>query len=211
MENKILMNTILFFISVLVVEISGQTVIENKNSNFQEVIWDVQFTINLSSGNGAEFDGTYFYVTNSSSNLINKYDTSGNLIETFSIPGITTLGDITFDGAYMYGGRGTSNIYQMDFTTHTLISTISVPVTVRFIAYDEISDAFWVGNWSGPISLVTRTGVVLASFVSTFAFITGVAYDNFSQGGPYLWIFDRGSTVPGPQLIYQFNISIGTL
>ena len=78
----------------------------NQNFKFQRTIWDVQLSINLSAGTGAEFDGTYFYVTSNSSNLIDKYDILGNLIESFSIPGVTTLGDITFDGTYVYGGNG---------------------------------------------------------------------------------------------------------
>ncbi len=39
--------------------------------------------------------------------------------------------------------------------------------------------------------------------------ITGMAYDNVSPGEPYLWIFDRGSTIPGPQLIHQLHIPSG--
>ena len=217
MENKFFINTILFFVSVFVVGLFGQTLEqnqtgnENKNSNSQESMWDVQLTINLSNGTGAEFDGTYFYVTTGGSNLINKYDTSGNFVETFSISGITSLGDITYDGTYMYGGRGTNYINQMDFTTHTVVSTISVPVTVRYIAYDEINDAFWITNWPDPISLVTRSGVILETIFTNFGFITGLAYDNVSQGGPYLWVFDAGNQGPGPQMICQLNISSGSL
>jgi hypothetical protein len=41
-------------------------------------------------------------------------------------------------------------------------------------------------------------------------FITGTAYDNVTPGGPYLWIFDAGNTIPGPQLIHQFHLPSGT-
>ena len=111
----------------------------------------------------------------------------------------------------MYGGRGMNYINQMDFTTHTVVSTINVPVSVRYIAYDDIDDAFWVSTWSGPIYLVTRSGVILETFVTNFGFITGLAYDNVSQGGPYLWVFDAGNQGPGPQIIYQLNIASGIL
>jgi len=180
------------------------------NFHTQDMIWDVQLSIDLPDGNGAEFDESFFYVTNGLSNPIKKYDTSGNLIETFTIPGVTGLSDIAFDGEYMYGGNGSANIYQMNFVTQTLVSTISSPVNVRHIAYDEINDAFWVGSWSDPLVLVSRSGTLLNSFVLTLPFVTGTAYDNVSPGGPYLWIFDGGNPVPSPQLIHQFNISSGT-
>ena len=176
----------------------------------QEAIWDVQMAINLPGGFGAEFDGTFFYVTDSFSNLINKYDISGNLIEVFSIPGVFGLDDLAYDGMYMYGGTGSSNIFQMDFTSHTLVGTITTPFSVRHIAYDENYDAFWIGSWSSPLALISRTGTVLNIFNILLPTISGIAYDNVSPGGPYLWFFDRGDTIPGPQLIKQFHINSGS-
>ena len=206
MQNLMMIKQLLLLVTFLVVGLYAQ----QNNSEFQRTIWDVQLSIDLSDGTGAEFDGTYFYVTGGSSNLISKYDTSGNLIESFSIPGVTTLGDITNDGNFMYGGNGSSNIYQMDFNSHLLISTINVPLNVRFIAYDEDVDGFWISSWSDPLSLVTRSGILLTTFVLPFSSLTGIGYDNVSPGGPYLWLFGRGDTLPGPQLIYQFHIPSGT-
>ena len=175
----------------------------------QEAIWDVQLAINLPGGFGAEFDGTFFYVTTGFSNLISKYDVTGNLIEEFSIPGVSGLDDIAYDGVYMYGGTGSTNIFQMDFNTHSLVSTISTPFSVRHIAFDENYDAFWIGSWSSPLALISRTGAVLNIFSMPLPTITGTAYDNVSPGGPYLWFFDSGDTIPGPQLIKQFHINSG--
>ncbi len=183
---------------------------KNRSNKPQKVIWDVQLAINLSNGFGAEFDGTFFYVTNSGSSLINKYDISGNLIEVFSIPGVSGLGDLAYDGTYMYGGTGSTNIFQMDFATHSLVGTITTPFNVRHIAYDENYDAFWIGSWSSPLALISRTGTVLNIFSILLPTISGTAYDNVSPGGPYLWFFDRGDTIPGPQLIIQFHINSGT-
>jgi len=180
------------------------------NSNTQDIIWDVQLSINLAEGTGAEFDGNFFYITNSLSNLICKYDIDGSLIETFSIPGVSNLSDIAFDGSYMYGGNGSMMIFQMDFVTKTLVNTINTPVNVRHIAYDENSDAFWVGSWLDPLVLISRSGTLLNIFNLMLPFITGTAYDNVSAGGPYLWIFDRGNQIPGPQLIHQFHIPSST-
>jgi len=212
-----IVNRLFFLVLVLTFANSGNAGIESSYNSenphfpkFQDTIWDIQLSINLSEGTGAEFDGSFFYITNGLTNLIKKYDTAGNLVETFSIPGVTNLSDIAFDGTYMYGGTGSQVIYQMDFITKTLVNTINSPVNVRHIAYDENNDAFWVGSWGEPLNLVSRSGILLNSFVHNLPFITGTAYDNVSPGGPYLWIFDRGNIIPGPQLIHQFDIPSGS-
>ena len=189
--------------------LSSQQLIVSKPDN-QYIIWDVQLNINLTEGKGAEFDGNFFYVTHGLSNLINKYDLTGTLIESFSIPGVNNLSDIVFDGTFMYGGTGSQTIYQMDFVSKTLVGTITSPVNIRHISYDENNDAFWVGSWSDPLILITRSGTVLNSYMTMLPFITGTAYDNVTPGGPYLWIFDAGNTIPGPQLIHQFHLPSGT-
>jgi hypothetical protein len=180
-------------------------------------MWDLELTFNLNTatgaaGNaGAEFDGTYFYCTRWASNLIFKFDMTGNMIESFSIPGVTGLRDLAFDGTYMYGGAAANTIYQMDFVSKTLVGTISSPVAVRYIAYDEDNDAFWCGTWADNPTLVSRTGQNLGSFSTGLSSQYGAAYDNISAGGPYLWIFDQGGgACPGSLMIYQFEIATGT-
>lgn len=189
----------------------------NDNQTNTLSMWDLEFSFNVTeatgaSGNaGAECDGIYFYTTRWSSNLIHKFDMSGNLIEEFSIPGVSGLRDLAFDGMYMYGGSASYTIYQMDFNTKTLIGTISSPVAVRFIAYDEISDAFWCGNWADDPTLVSRTGQNLNSFSTGLTAQYGAAFDDITAGGNYLWIFDQGGGVcPGSLMVYAFEISTGT-
>ena len=185
-----------------------------------DATWDLQFSfdVQLASGAlgnaGAEFDGTYYYTTRWASNLLHKYDMAGTLVEEFSISGVTGLRDLAFDGTYMYGGAAANTIYMMDFNTKTLIGTIPSPVAVRNIAYDSENDAFWVGNWNTDLVLVSRTGTTLASIPATshgLAGMYGSAYDNWSDGGPYLWVFDQGSGQGYPQYIHQINIATGTL
>ena len=178
--------------------------------------WDLQFGYSLPSlGNaGSEFDGEYFYITKWASNYIDKYDVNGNFIEEFSIPGVSGLRDLAFDGTYMYGGTAGNTIYQMDFTTQALVGTISSPVIVRHIAYDERYDAFWVGNWSTDIVLVDRSGITLntiPSYGHGLVGIYGSAYDKWSDGGPYLWVFDQGMGPGTPQYIYQIDLNTGML
>lgn len=182
--------------------------------------WDLQLTFDVTAASGAagnagaECDGEFYYTTRWATNLIHKYDLEGNFVEEFSIPGVTGLRDLAYDGTYFYGGAAANTIYQMDFTNLTLVSSISSPQGVRSIAYDEENDAFWVANWDTDIALVSKTGVTLNTFpasVHQLAGIYGTAYDNWSAGGPYLWIFDQGGGVGTPQLLYQANLNTITM
>jgi hypothetical protein len=181
-----------------------------------EAPWDLQFSFNLeiasgALGNaGAEFDGTYYYTTRWASTLIHRYDLAGNMLEEFSIPGVSGLRDLAYDGQYFYGGAASTTIYMMDFDTKTLIGTISSPVNVRFIAYDEAFDGFWVGDWATAATLIDRNGTTLATITTGLAGQYGAAYDKWSSDGPYLWIFDQGSGAGLPQIIHQFDIASGT-
>ncbi len=228
MTRKLLLSLFAFvFSAVLIFPQSGAPSTFDKSPNLSpkyqknfniRAQWDLELTFNLNTatgaaGNaGAEFDGTYLYTTRWASNLIHKYDMAGNLVEEFSIPGVTGLRDLAFDGTYFYGGAASNTIYQMDFVTKTLVGTIPSPVAVRFIAYDEDNDAFWCGTWSDSPTLVSRTGTNLGSFVTGLSGQYGAAYDNVTPGGPFLWIFDQGTTgvCPGSMMIIQYEIATGT-
>jgi hypothetical protein len=182
--------------------------------------WDLQFNFDVTvasgaAGNaGAECDGQYYYTTRWASNLIHKYDLTGALIEEFSIPGVTGLRDLAFDGTYMYGGAAANTIYQMDFVNKTLVSTITSPQAVRSIAYDEGQNGLWVANWDTDIALINMSGGTITSIPATthgLAGIYGTAYDNWSTGGPFLWIFDQGAGAGSPQILYQADLNSITM
>jgi len=179
-------------------------------------MWDLlaNFTLDptIISQAGIEFDGTYFYsaVWNQPSN-ISKFDIDGNLVETFTIPGVGTalngIRDLAYDGEYFYGSNATTTIWQMDFATQTLIGTINSPVAVRAIAYDEVADAFWVNNWSSAVTLVSREGVVLNAIpCGTWGSFYGLAYDQYTPGGPYLYGFSQDGS---GAVIAQIDIAAG--
>ncbi len=176
-------------------------------------IWDILFAYDVDTPSGltglasAESDGNYLYTTKwaAGSNQIAKFDLEGNFIEIFSIPGVTCLRDLAYDGTYFYGSDTGNYIWEMDFDTQTLVSTIPCPVTVRSIAYDEVNDAFWVNNFSSDLKLVDRSGNVLNTIYAPPS-MYGSAYDNISEGGPYLWIFTGTSTGGGCQ-VEQYDLN----
>ena len=194
-------------------------------SNYQhqntgtDVIWDIQNMVDVGAGGGSginghaglEWDGTYYYTTRWATNLIYKFDNDGFFVDTLTIPGVTGLRDLAYDGTYFYGGASGTTIYQMDFATKTLVGTITISGnTVRNIAYDAGSDGFWTGNWGDSPILYSRTGVALDTIVTGLTGQYGSAYDGFSAGGPYLWMFDQGTGLcPGGLAMHQFDIATG--
>jgi hypothetical protein len=189
--------------------------IQNHNSMPNLAPWDLLGVFDIgatgqtgANGNaGAEFDGTYMYSTRWASNLIHRYDTTGTLVEEFSIAGVSGLRDLAYDGTYMYGGAASSTIYKMDFTTKTLIGTITGGFQCRAIAYDSDLDVFYCKNWADPCWVVDRSGAIVGQFnlvstVSTY----GLAYDP-DPSGPYLWVFDQGDGTDS--IIYQWDLTAG--
>jgi hypothetical protein len=186
--------------------------IQRKTETSSDAIWDLQFAYDVETPSGltgiagAETDGTYLYGTKwSGTGEIVKFDLAGNFIEIFFVPGAEDLRDLAYDGQYMYGSDASSYIWEMDFNTQTLISTIACPFGVRAIAYDSFYDAFWINNWSDDIHLIDRSGTSLMSFTGITSQY-GMAYDDLTVDGPFLWCFTGTSTGGGCQ-VEQFDLN----
>ncbi|NVO02191.1 MAG: T9SS type A sorting domain-containing protein [Bacteroidetes bacterium] len=182
----------------------------NKNIT---AMWDVviDFAPAKTAEAGIETDGTNIYTAKWSGNMFYKYSMTGTLLDSFSIAGVTGIRDLAYDGTYFYGGSNAANIYKMNFTTHTLVSTIACPAgtTVRNIAYDPNLGGLWVGGWGTDIKCISPAGAVLGTpILAINHLLTGIygsAYDNWSAGGPYLWLFDQ----TGGSVFHQISIATG--
>jgi hypothetical protein len=186
-----------------------------RNVSGERAIWDLVYSFDADTPSaltglaGSETDGTYIYAAKWSGSDIAKFDAEGNFIETFTIPGVSGLRDLAFDGTYMYGAAATTTVWKMDFTTKTLVGTFTAPTAVRAIAYDSEADAFWGNNWSTDMILFNEAGQNLDQ-LSGMPSMYGAAYDNFSDGGPYLWFF-TGTTTGGGCQVEQYNLGTQTL
>lgn len=189
--------------SVMNAEISPNAGVKQ---NSTKAVWNVQFNhtaVPTGGSAGCETDGTNFYITEWSGNKIWKMNSSGAVVDSFSIAGVTGLRDLAYDGQYFYGGASGNVIYKMDFTNKTLVGTIASPsVTVRNICYNPHADngngGFWVANWDTDFSLVSRSGVVLSTISSSVhgqTSVYGSAYDTISSGGPYIWVINANQNV----------------
>ena len=147
---------------------------------------------------GVESNGTDIYVAQWLGDSIGKYDQMGNVIDMFVIPGVERVRDMAYDGQYYYGGNNNDYIYVMDFENKVLVNTLQMGYNIRAVAYDPMEDVLWTSsNWSPEFHKIDKQGNILASWVAggiTMNAICGLAFDNYTGGGPSLWGFSQDSS-----------------
>lgn len=175
--------------------------------------WDLLSSFNTENAGeqGIATDGNYIYTCFwNTAGQFGKYDLDGNFIESFTIAGVGGIRDLTYDGTYFYGGAGSSDLYQIDMASQSLVSTISTQVSaIRHCSYDPQSNGFWVGNWS-DLYLVDRNGNIVVTGPEV-ANAYGSAYDGYSAGGPFLWLFTQASGNTGASVFAQYDIAANAL
>jgi len=176
---------------------------------------DLQFQYPAESSGGEagiESDGSFIYTTQWNGNAFYKYDLDGNFVEQFTIPDTYFIRDLAYDGTYFYGGTGQAEVFEMDFENMELVSTFIAPTDVRGIAYNDAEDIFYANNWSSPVVLFDRSGNELGSFnVGPAASdYYGLAFDNISIGGPFLWGYGKVGAADNQLIQMQLPSGIET-
>ncbi len=178
---------------------STVTRIEYTTQNSSRDTWDLQFswpTFYNDGEAGVECDGNFVYTAQWNGSRFSKYTLDGTWVEDFNIPGVSGVRDLAYNEAdgYFYGAAASTSVYQMDFENHLLVSTINAPTAVRAIAFNDDTQTFYGNNWSTDITEFDMTGAFVSSFApGGYSGIYGMAYDNWSEGGPFLWIYDQGA------------------
>jgi hypothetical protein len=168
----------------------------------------------------AEFDGNFFWFgkwsPGGASNKVFRLRTDGTVRDSFAVSGYTLasgIRDFAWDGRFMYGGAAGNAIVRIDTGSLAVVRTITlsgVPtgVNVRGIAYDPVRNGFWVCAFGGPIVCVDTNGVFIpgTQITNTLAGKYGLAYDNFTPGGPFLWAFDQSGAGANATL-YRYDLN----
>jgi hypothetical protein len=165
---------------------------------------------------GIEFDGTNFWITGGNSggepNKLYKYDATGVLLNTYDQNSSAGWGwrDLAFDGTYLYGSDDTV-VDQIDPATGLATGyTFTGPISpCRALAYDPATGHFWTASFSSSIYEFDAS-MTHNTFANSKA-IYGMAWDDLSDDGPWLWVFSQD----GPGLdtlleISQFDPVAGT-
>ena len=178
-------------------------------------MWDLEFSFNGTSGYqyGVASDGEYIYTSSwsaSSTSMFYKYDLQGNFIEEFNITGCGQIRDLTYDGQYFYGVANSTTIYCVDLANHALVGTTNSAygAAMRCITYDPERDGFWVvGNWSGNLTLLDRTGAVVQSAGAPTS-ASGIAYYKDTNDIEHVLYLKNES---GNGEVYEYNITTNTM
>jgi hypothetical protein len=162
------------------------------NTEGSEGLFDLQFDWPVGVGGGEagiETDGSFIYTCAWNSTNFYKYAMDGTYIGSFTCGTAGTVRDLAYDGTYFYGSAANTTVFEMDFTNGILVSTFTAPTAVRAIAYNETEDVFYANNWGTPVYKFNKSGTNLGSFncgpVGDSYY--GFAFDNYSDGAPYLW------------------------
>ncbi|MCD6162017.1 MAG: T9SS type A sorting domain-containing protein [candidate division Zixibacteria bacterium] len=148
----------------------------------------------------AAFALDHFFVcggnTGADPNNLYKFDRDGYLVETYN-QGTSGWGwlDLCYDGTYLYGTDfDTDVISQVDPATGQVVGTVPNPTAAGLgIAYDPATDHFWGVNWFGTdLVEFDRSGTIINQYPQApLASIFGIAWDNASADGPWLWCFSQ--------------------
>jgi hypothetical protein len=159
---------------------------------------------------GAETDGNYYYVGAWNGPEILKYDWEGIQVEVFTIPGVPSIKDMAYGGQYFYSGLpNTNNMQVLDLENKTLVQIVTLPFIVRAIAYNDDLDVFYANDWNDDIKVFTADGTILDTIPlnTTYGYYYGFAYDNWSEGEPYLWGFSNEGS--GAATLVQMELPTG--
>ena len=164
---------------------------------------------------GVEFVGDYFYVTggggtsNPDPNKIHFFDRDGDYLTSVDQPTTSHWGwrDMAFDGSHVYSSDSDSVVEWFvtglpDSPVLNIVGSFSGPIDPnRAMAYNPSSDHFYTASWASDIYEFDRTGTTIGNWSNAYS-IYGMAWDDASPDGPWLWVFTQEA--PGA-IVYQWD------
>lgn len=202
-----------------------------KSPSFQEAIWDVKFDYNLQTATGGLGNAGAVYIPTLNRFWVSRWstpagriyvlNTSGVVVDSFTTSGFTGARNMVYDPVNneVVCGNTTNILYRVNPTTRATVGQITMPstITARALTYDPTVDGgaggFWASNWNaGNLHFyrVNRAGQQIGIINNTaITGVYGIAYDNISMGGPYLWVWSQGAGQGTPQNIIQLSVATG--
>jgi hypothetical protein len=181
--------------------------------------YDVQTPTGDTGCLGVEFDGTYFWITGRDApheeiHKLHKFDSAGNYITSYEQGTISTWGwrDLAWDGTYLYASDE-DELVKIDPSDGSVVELLTKPEGLpvcRGLAVNTSNGHFFAANWASPIlEFNPADGSIYNIYDNTYS-IYGLAYDDFSDGGPFLWVYSQDPDVNPQVQISQFNLDSGT-
>lgn len=210
----------------------------------QDALWDVLFAYDIEALTGdnlllgAEFMNGSFWVTGAAgsastppnylyeispdgTSVLNTYDQAASAASDWGYR------DLAHDGTYLYAGCS-NHFYQIDPSDGSVTADVthSLGVVIRALAYDPDSGNFYTGDFGNPIIEFSFDGSTVSqvrSFNLGLGGKYGMAWDIYSDGGPWLWVNNQdngtevvqvdpvGETLTGVSHVYNAGSTAGGL
>jgi hypothetical protein len=148
---------------------------------------------------GCEFVGNEWWVTGGGGpggqNLFYRFSRSGGFLGSLPQPSTTAVGwcDLACDSQYVYGS---DDNHLVGIDCEGVVQTVILsPVSpARAVAYDAVSDHFWVTNYTQDFYEIDRQGNIIQQIPnsgSSELSVTGLAWNPFDSDGFKLYIFSQ--------------------
>lgn len=170
---------------------------------------------------GVEFAEGYFWITgfdpdDSYQHKLYKISADGQtLVDYYEYgPEVAAWKDLAYDGEFLYVAD-IELIRQINMETgeETGVTIEGQEYYQSGLAYDQATDHFWVSGDGNIIYEIDRLGNVINSVAfGPDLLAAGLAWDAFSEGGPYLWIWSMKYTSDDVRpKAFQMNPATGLL
>lgn len=174
---------------------------------------------------GAVWTGSNYIVSRFNANMFYRMRANWTFRDSIAVSGATWgadgFKDMVFAKGFLWGVKsslltttGTNIIYKVDTTLMSQVGTITLPAGINPLAidYDAVRNGFWVStaNFGGVLRCYDTAGVaIVGTDIPTVAGgFYGVAYDNATAGGPYLWLHKNLVPAnPTQTMLVRFRVS----
>ena len=124
---------------------------------------------------------------------------AGELVASFPIGGVSSLGwrALATDGDHLFG-TGTYSIAVWSLDEQRVVDQVLTGSgNGTALAYDRDNGHFYQGSQTGAIFVLDGEGQPVRLMATPYA-IAGLAWDDLSPGGPYLWAWAEADADAGP-------------
>lgn len=178
-----------------------------------EALYDILLNLNHDSitgtgqGYGAIWASDKFISTNFTLNRNWRFTKTGVRIDSFAVTGATYAGgfrDMTWAKGYWWGVANGTTIHKIDTATMTQVGVITTGhAGSRGLAWDPVRQGFWVSQFGSAITCYDTNGTAIAgaNIPATHPGKHGLAYDNLTPGGPYLWVIEENGAATDKKLL----------
>ncbi|MGH1362143.1 MAG: T9SS type A sorting domain-containing protein [Calditrichia bacterium] len=127
-----------------------------------------------------------------------KIDRSGVLVATYPVGSLSAQGwsSIASDGDNIYGNDTYSiTVWSID-STAVVNNIVTGSITADAMTFDPNNRELLISNGNGAIEVIDLQGNQVRFMITPFD-IEGLAWDNFSPNGPFLWAWVRSASTTG--------------